>query len=66
MLEPYIVRLIVNDRPREALWRPRETTEASFRTQILAWPTESIPLTTPPGPLDLRVYVDNEGYNSNI
>ena len=37
----YIVRPVVNRRPREALWRRRETTEASSRAQILAWLTES-------------------------
>ena len=36
-------------------WRPREATEASTRVQILAWPPKSSPVTTPPGPLKLRL-----------
>ena len=37
-------------------WKPRETTEASSRAQILAQYPESSPLPTPPGPLKLRLF----------
>ena len=40
---------------REAPWRQREATEASSRAQIMAYDTESSPLTIPPGPLKLRL-----------
>ena len=36
-------------KPREAPWRPRETTEASSRAQVLA--RKPSPLKTPPGPI---------------
>ena len=39
----------------EASWRPRDTIEAGSRAQIVAWPTESNPLTTPPRPRKLHL-----------
>ena len=48
----YIVCLVVNGRPRE----PRETTEASSRAQILVPEYKPKSLTTPPGPLKLRLF----------
>ena len=37
-------------------WRPRKATEACPRAQILARPPKSSPVTTPPGPLKLRLF----------
>ena len=42
-------------------WRPRETTEARSRAQILAQCQESSPLTTSPGPLKLRLFAEKPG-----
>ena len=36
--------------------RPRVTTASSSRAQVLAPDTEPSPLTTPPGPLKLRLF----------